>query len=96
MTLTSVINAIHHEQLSTAQRQALAALLLNLGAAYDGMQWCPEMSPVQTAYRELLAAGHAQWGADPQNQLGVTVVVEPVWCRSCSCTKNQSEQASRA
>lgn len=60
--LTSVINAIHHEQLSARQRETLTGLLLNLAAIYDGMTWCPQMQQVQTAYRELLAAGDAAPG----------------------------------
>jgi hypothetical protein len=53
----SVINALHHERLSPEQRQTLTALLLNLAACNSAMTWCPEMTQVQTAYRELLAAG---------------------------------------
>jgi hypothetical protein len=51
-----VIKAIHHGELSTLQRQALIALLLHLAACSSAAIWCPEMSAVQTAYRELLAA----------------------------------------
>jgi hypothetical protein len=56
--LTSLINTIHHGQLSPQQREALIGLLLRLSACH-GMT-SPEISHVQTAYTELLAASQAE------------------------------------
>lgn len=60
MTLVNkLINAVHHRKLRHRQRELLIALLLHLAAANNVMAYYPEMINVQTAYRELLAAGGA-------------------------------------
>jgi hypothetical protein len=62
--VNKLINSVHHGELRSRQRELLIALLLHLAAASNAMAYCPEMINVQTAYRELLAAGGAdQWGS---------------------------------